>query len=305
MPNPDIKRITPPLVEKVSSFEKPLTKLIFAGDVMMGRSVRNKVNQVGDYNYPFIKIMDFLKNADIIYANLENPIVDNCEYHDSGFKFCSDLGSVKSLTSAGINVVSLTNNHSGNYGRNGVEQTKKILTENGIKFTLNDLAVREVNGIKFGFLGFDFTLKKPTLADYELIKRSDPLVDFLIVVPHWGVEYKPNPETYQREWAEKFLQNGTELVIGSHPHWVQGVDCINGADWQYIEREVMYTQNLESKCDKLVFYSLGNFVFDQMWSEETKKGLLVEIGFDGPDIYKVGLRSTYIKNVGQPNLSDY
>lgn len=275
------------------------TKLLLGGDVMLGRSVRNATKAAGNANYPFEKTAEFLGVYDLAFVNLENPIVTDCPFHDGGFKFCSDFDSISSLKHGQIDIVNIANNHTYNYGSSGFAQTKKFLEESGILYTGDSkLTVKKIGNTTFGFLGFDFTVKKPTEADYDLIAASDPQVDTLIVSPHWGVEYKANPEQYQREWAKIIIEKGADVITGTHPHWVQGADCIKGGGWQYYDREVM-AQSLDS-CEKVVFYSLGNFVFDQMWSEETKKGILAEIQFQEGKIAKINIVKTYIKVVGQP-----
>jgi len=275
-------------------------KVIFTGDVMMGRSVRNKVKELNDYAYPFANISDYLSAFDIVFVNLENPFAEECPFHDSGYKFCSDPESVATLKYGSVDIVSIANNHTGNYGKASFELTKKTLNGSGIEYVGDkNLVIKEVNGTKFGFLGFDFTVKKPTAADIELVHKSDGLADILIVAPHWGVEYKADPEEYQRGWAKLFVQNGADLIIGSHPHWVQGVDCVSGGNWQYFDRENT-TALTAQKCEQAVFYSLGNFVFDQMWSEETKKGILAEFVFQKNKISEIKVHKIYIQNVGQP-----
>ena len=103
------------------------TSLISTGDIMLGRSVMTKSLKDNDPNYPFLYVSDVLRNADIVFSNLENPIVDNCPYVNSGFKFCADPKMIEGLKYAGVDIVSLANNHILNYGKEGLSQTKKYL----------------------------------------------------------------------------------------------------------------------------------------------------------------------------------
>lgn len=281
------------LIALVPSFSFPLNNevnnnqvsIVFAGDVMLGRSVMGASIDNNDPYYSFRNTADFLKNADITFANLENPIVKNCPRHVGGFKFCTTPEIADGLTFAGIDVVTLANNHTNNYGREGVEETKEYLTSKNINYVgQGNLVIKEINETKFGFLGFDYVTSQKTIeTDMNLIKESDSKVDVLIVSPHWGTEYKNIASGFQRGVAQQMVENGADLIIGHHPHWVQ---------------------NNEMVGDTLVYYSLGNFIFDQMWSEETKKGLLLKITFEGKDIIKTEEFKTYIPKIGQPVLQE-
>lgn len=274
------------------------TSIIFTGDIMLGRSVMGEAIDKNDYLYPFRNVRSFLSGTDITFGNLENAVIYNCPRQYKGsFSFCTTPEIAKGLQESGIDVVTLANNHSYNFGIDGFEETKKNLGNLGIKsvgwgnLVMNsNFVIKEVNGTKFGFLGFDYvTTQKNIENDLNYIRESDLLVDVLIVSPHWGEEYKAVANNFQVNLAKRMVENGADLVIGHHPHWVQNYEEING---------------------KPVYYSLGNFVFDQMWSEETKKGMVVKITFDPPNgetgakIIKTEGFKTYIPKIGQPILSD-
>ena len=226
---------------------------------MLGRTVMTTSLDKGDPNYPWHKVADKLNYADLVFANLETPVIENCPSKTDGLIFCADPKMVEGLKYAGVDVVTLANNHTENYGEAGLTETKKILMENGIAYTDQSLAIREVNGVKFGFLGFEFVDRDITDDQLELTRALNGQVDTLIVGVHWGSEYQDKAGAKQREIARKLVNAGADVVIGHHPHWVQ--------DMEYIG-------------DKPVYYSLGNFVFDQMWSEETRHGLAIKLTFD-------------------------
>lgn len=265
------------------SLENEKIDIILAGDIMLGRSVLiRSLDKESNPNYPFLYVNDFLLSADLVFANLESPVVENCPRFEHGYTFCTDPKMVEGLVFSGINVVSLANNHILNFGREGLEDTKRYLNDFGISFTgVDNFVIEEIKETSFGFLGFDFTFKKPTEKDWDLIEESDQKVDILIVGVHWGEEYKDKANKFQREWAEKMIENGADIISGHHPHWVE--------DYEYID-------------GKPVYYSLGNFVFDQMWSEETKKGLLIKLTFKDNKIIKEEFVNTYIENIGQPKI---
>lgn len=259
------------------------TEIILTGDIMLGRSVNiESLEKQNDPKYPFLKVADVLRNADLVFGNLETPIIANCPRLEHGFVFCADLRMVEGLTFSGVDIISLANNHTTNFGTDGLTQTEDLLTQNGLDYVgLGNLVIKEIKGVKYGFLGFDFTVLPPIQKDWDLVKDSDLRVDVLIVGVHWGEEYKDLANINQKAWAKKLVELGADVVVGHHPHWVQNTETING---------------------KPVYYSLGNFVFDQMWSEETKKGLLVKLTFENGELAKQELLPTYIKAWGQPEL---
>ena len=235
------------------------TSIMFVGDVMLGRTVMTTSLNKDDPSYPWHKVADKLNYADLVFANLETPVVENCPSKTDGMIFCADPRMVEGLKYAGVDVVTLANNHTLNYGKEGLAETKKILAGAGIEYTDQSLAVREVNGVKFGFLGFEFVDSDITDDQLELTRALNDQVDTLIVGVHWGSEYQDKAGAKQREIARKLVNAGADVVVGHPPHWVQDMEHIG---------------------DKPVYYSLGNFVFDQMWSEETRHGLAIKLTFD-------------------------
>lgn len=259
---------------------EPETTIILTGDIMLGRSVMGTSLSKHDPSYPFRKVSAVLKKANIVFGNLENPIISICPPSDSGFTFCADPKMIYGLTYAGVSVVNLANNHTKNYGEDGLIQTEKYLTDNGISYVgAENLVTKVINGTRFGFLGFYLIDRTPSDADYQLIKDSKKKVDVLLVMVHWGIEYTSEPTDSQRSTAKDIVAAGADVIVGSHPHWVQTIDTINGTP---------------------VFYSLGNFVLDQAWSEETKKGLAIRLTFTGNRLAKVEKLPVYMKNFAQP-----
>lgn len=257
-------------------------EIVLGGDVMLGRSVLTESESVGDWRYPFLKVADRLKEADLVFINLESPFMDGCPRTNTGMKFCSDPRMVEGLVWAGIDVVSLANNHFSDYGESGIATTKKVLAGAKIESVgRGNLLIKEVNGTKFGFLGFNFVFRGPSEAELELIRDSDQKVAVLVVGVHWGEEYKASPTNKQKLIAKNLVEAGADVVVGHHPHWLQGEEYING---------------------KPVYYSLGNFVFDQMWSEETKKGLVMKLTFKDGKLQKEEKLPVYISALGQPEF---
>lgn len=255
--------------------------VIVTGDIMLGRTVMITSLTKNDPTYPFLKVADQLKKSDLVFANLENPIISDCPEYKSGFKFCSDPKMIQGLTFAGVDIVNLANNHTLNFGSEGLEQTKKYLTSNGINYVGdNNLVIKDVEGKKFGFLGFDFLDHEASDTDFQLIKDSKQKVDVLLVMVHWGIEYTNEPVNSQKLLAGKIIDSGADVLIGGHSHSVQPIEKLNNG---------------------LVFYSLGNFIFDQPWSEGTKKGLAIKLEYDNGRLKNYQEMPIYMSNLAQPD----
>lgn len=270
--------------EKAQTPEKEeRIEIILTGDVMLGRTVMtHSLDIAKDSTYPFHKVADTLKSADLVFVNLENPVVSNCKRIYTGFELCALPDMTEGLTYAGVDIVTLANNHTRIYGPQGVAETVNTLSERGILATgLGELVTKEVKGVKFGFLGFDFVTKKAAEEDYELVRQSKPKVDVLIAGVHWGSEYHEDPTEFQRKDAEKLVEAGADVIAGHHPHWVIEKEYING---------------------KPVYYSLGNFIFDQMWSEETRRGLAIKLVFEGSKLIGEEELPIYMEFWAQPEF---
>ena len=107
--------------------------------------------------------------------------------------------------------------------------------------------------------------------------------DVVIVYPHWGTEYTPKPFAGQQALARAVIDAGADMVIGNHAHWVGAMEVYKG---------------------KPIWYALGNFVFDQDWSEPTMEGITLELTFDGADLVQVRMRPHVILDKAQPNFMD-
>ncbi len=258
--------------------------LVLVGDVMLGRSVMTKSLDQDNPHYPFEAVADELVGADLVLVNLESPIVSDCPRSTEGMVFCSDPRMLEGLTYAGVDVVSLANNHVQDYGEKGLAETVGLLSDAGILTTgMGELVTRQIKNMNFGFLGFNMVGRRSNFSDNELwvVRKSSERVDVLVVSVHWGTEYKKKSNDFQRVWARELVNSGADVVVGHHPHVVQ---------------EVGYIQQ------KPVFYSLGNFVFDQMWSEETRRGLVVKLTFEDGSLVGEERRFVYMQEWARPEF---
>ncbi|MBP9818332.1 CapA family protein, partial [Candidatus Shapirobacteria bacterium] len=271
--------------------------LLFGGDVMLGRSVNTQIRNFADYAWPTKLISEFTKQSDLFLINLESPFKSGCEPTDKGMVFCAHPNSVATLVSAGVDVVNIANNHIYNQGKEGLLETIDILNKNNIVFVGADPRVRPldnpfssiitIKNTKIAILGFNdiapFPQEVNKLTVENLtsqIKGVRSQADLVIVTFHWGNEYqKASPR--QKEYAHLAIDQGADAVIGAHSHWVQEFEEYQG---------------------KPVYYSLGNLVFDQMWSEETKSGLLVKLTYQNKKLIKTENFPVKIENYGQPYI---
>lgn len=259
--------------------------LIAVGDVMLGRSVNAKMRSLNDFTYPFLKTAQFLSSADLTFINLEAPFYNNCPTTNEGMKFCADPQAIEGLVFAGVDVANLANNHISNYGAGGVSMTKNLLHEKKIDFLSfeENFLVKLIQGTKFGFLGFNLTSGYQEEEIIRQIREEKAKVDILIVSFHWGLEYAQEPSPSQIELAHRAVEAGADLILGHHSHVIQR------------------TENYQ---EAKIIYSFGNFVFDQPWSEQTKKGLVGIFSFQNKRLIKSEFKEIYIQDYSQPELKD-
>jgi len=265
-----------------------MIKLIAVGDINLG----NDKKAIQDIRYNE-SLQDIFKKADLVFANLEGPITNaGAEPVNGDFGLYSEFGTIKFLKNYGINLVSLANNHMGDYGPLSVEFTIDFLNENGIRHfgwgkNINEVLypkIITVNGIRIGLIALTFHDGRnaenyiPGMVPPEepyylpLLKKTRDESDFVIVSLHWGFEMYPYPQPKDKDLAHKLIDQGADLVLGHHPHVVQGHETYNG---------------------KHIFYSLGNFVFKsyyykgnkQKQAEESKQTMFVSIDIDSSGIH--------------------
>jgi gamma-polyglutamate biosynthesis protein CapA len=253
--------------------------LSFAGDIMLDRGVRNSVlkNFGGDYSALFEKL-SILKKSDIVFANLEGPASDQGMDKHNLYSFRMDPAIIPALSGSGFNVLSVANNHVGDWGLPAYADTLSRLRENEILYTGGGMSYEEASqpvvmekyGIRLGFLGFsdkgpgDMAAKEfeagVLLASDpnfdNIVKNAAAQVDYLVVSFHFGEEYQPKHDERQEELAHRAVDDGAKIVVGAHPHVVQ---------------------DFETYRNSFIAYSLGNFIFDQKFLEATMQGALLDV----------------------------
>ena len=260
----------------------PVVSIGLVGDLGLGRHITSTARHKNNFNWSFEKISSWLQFHDFNVANLESPIIANCPEGKTGtFTFCGDERFLPYLQENKF-VFNLANNHIFNYGTEGYLQTKEFLTDFNLTY-FPDFATKEVNGIRFGFLGYDF-ISNPKLDPQILlddVQKYDSQVDWLIVSIHWGNEYLPAAETWRVNLAQQLIDAGADIIHGHHPHvW----------------------QDYEIYRDKPLFYSFGNFVFDQSWSYETSHSQIARLQLSKDKLESLELFPIEINFNSQPAL---
>lgn len=270
------------------------------GSMISARGVKYWIESKfgSDYTRLFKNTKPLFDSFDYLSSTFEAPVQGVGRPCDQCFTFVGPEKFMDGVKYSGIDMYTMAANHIMDGGVSALDNTQKKLDELGIKYTgastkNNDDAGKpvlvDVNGLKIAYLGFNDTPGRSewaddthpgaaSISDWEIspitgatvkyepnlerikyfIKRAKDLnPDLTIVMMHWGgVEYENDPTSYVKNLAKILIENGVDIIFGDHPHWVQKIDFIEG---------------------KPVFYSVGNFIFDQMWSIETREGMTIEV----------------------------
>ncbi|MCX6701836.1 MAG: CapA family protein [Candidatus Zambryskibacteria bacterium] len=227
------------------------------GDVIFDRGVRNIIENRGRDPFEYIKKdLNIINKFNVIIVNLEGPIVEmdrsKCQSKDYNFQFASTTPEF--LKSVGVNMVNIANNHSYDCLQAGLDSTKEYLEKAGIDYIGDkelekSYVIKTIGGKKIAFVGIDETVALiPVSNFYSLIKRLDTENDFVVVNIHWGAEYELDKTEAQIVIAHSLIDNGADVIFGHHPHVIESMEIYK---------------------NKAIFYSLGNFVFDQNFGDTT------------------------------------
>ena len=257
----------PVVVEPV----KTSITLSFAGDVTLGNYVGQGYSgsfnheyekQGGDASYFLKNVKSVFENDDLTIVNLEGPLTTYSSYKEKTFSMCGKPEYVDILLEGDIEVVSLANNHTSDRHQQGLDDTREVLTENGIQhFGYAYTHIEDVKGIKVGFAGIYFP-NSYTEEMNTLIQQLNNEADIVIVYFHWGIEGDRTPTDGQRDIAKECIDNGVDLVIGAHPHVLQKTETYKG---------------------KKIIYSLGNFCFGGNKNPSDKDSAIYQHTFNFED----------------------
>lgn len=191
----------------------------------------------------FDNVRDIFEEDDLTIVNFEGTLSDRGERQIKQFAFRGDPEYVNALSDSSVEAANLANNHSMDYGEISLVDTKKYLDEKGILHCRGeeDVAITEINGIKVGLVGINYLndIMRTELED-AITKAKDMGAELVILSIHWGVEKATAPNEDQKQAARTAIECGADLVIGTHPHVLQGFEKYKG---------------------RYICYSLGNFSF--------------------------------------------
>ncbi len=245
------------------------TILMAVGDIMISenRGTGQMISRYGP-EFPFRKINKYLQKADILFGNLENPISQQgkpFKKQNSHTTFRAQPSSINGLTSCHFDVLSLANNHANDYGTDALAETLDILSNHNIKCAgagcnksdASNPIILNKNGIKICFLAYSYFImfstkpasrSKPGINPFlkyrvkKDIRMASDKADIVIVSMHWGLDFTDYPVPLQMKHARELIDNGANLILGHHPHHIQGV---------------------EKYKNGIIAYSLGDFIFDE------------------------------------------
>jgi poly-gamma-glutamate synthesis protein (capsule biosynthesis protein) len=283
--------------------EVPVT-LAFTGDVMFGRTVNSHMLDTAAHDpYPFTYTADFLRGFDLTIGNLECVVSRLGEAVPKLYTFRGDPRAYDLLLNAGFDLVSMANNHSGDYGKDAFVDELITLPIRGItpiggghnKQQAHTPVFKTVHGTTIAFLAYD-EIEPPSFAATDTtpghawldeadlrqdIARARPQADFVIAFVHWGIEYFTDLTAHQRQLAQVAIDSGADLVVGAHPHVIEPYEFYKG---------------------KLIVYSLGNFVFDNMYEEVVRRGNILTLTVQKNHLLSWKLVPTRIGDWGEPKL---
>ena len=276
-------------------------KISFAGDCTLGtykgQGAGNRFDEVlqkEGYDYFFSNVKDVFLNDDLTIVNLEGPLTNETPTAVKEFPIKCHPDAVNILKNSGIEVVSLANNHTLDCSKKGLLETKEILKTNNINYSINeDISIIDKNNVRVAFLAYkgfsyDETILK-NIKDTILNLKTESSVDIIIIMFHWGEERHNESNSTQENLGHFCIDNGADIVVGAHPHVIQGIEKYKG---------------------KIIAYSLSNFCFGANKNPKDKDTFILQQTFlkDGSylktEIIPCTISSVSNKNDYRPTKTD-
>jgi poly-gamma-glutamate synthesis protein (capsule biosynthesis protein) len=267
-----------------ADYEEPI-EIVAAGDIMLDSWVEELVRDQG-WHYPFVHLDSLMDGADLVFANLEAPFGKQDSAYPKTYTFQVAPDLVQVLQAGKINMVSLANNHILDFGAEALKETMRLLDAHQIKYAgagMNLMEARkpaifEMKGKKMAVGCYSLTFPEEFWATdstpgtcfpshtffYKDIKHFKQENDVLIISFHWGGELLTAPKEYQIELAHRAIDAGADLILGHHPHVVQGLEIYRG---------------------KLIAYSLGNYIFSS-YSDKATQSMLLKLSYTADSFKK-------------------
>lgn len=302
----------------------PIVRVGAVGDIIPGRNVAAHIREFGDYSVPLQRTKSLLAEFDFTFANFECFISETLEFPElvdaNSLDFLTRPDFVQTMVDAGIDAVSMANNHAvyshSGWGLPAFNDTYGFLTNGGVPVfgagadldQARQPFVTEVNGMSIAMYGVDGITgnetwpnalgvvagagsqatadhggTNPLNLDQVTADISNLAGQYDIVIPffHMSEQYFWTPQDWAIETAHASIDAGANLVVSSHPHTIQGWESYNG---------------------KPIFYGIGNFIYDQMFSVDTRQGYVLELTFRGKDVIGFRIHGHEIEDFTQPRF---
>jgi len=290
--------------------ESPLKEIfvVLAGDILFDRQVGSLIDGSGP-DAPFSYVAPILQSGEITLANLECPLSNKgSKLAEKDVTFRGRTSAVTGIKNSGIDVVSMANNHALDCGPEALQDTIALLDKNNIGHSGAGMNINEAvkpayftagekgKKKKVAFLAFSYMIPPgfyptdqragvaPARPKTELvtnaIKEAKKKSDFVICSFHWGIEYEDYPVQHQTDLARICIDSGADVVMGHHPHVIQGIELYKG---------------------KLIAYSLGDFIFDH-YSRKTGETFILKCTLSEQKTLSATMIPVYITSFGQPRI---
>lgn len=268
------------------------------GDCTLSSSQRENTFETvvnGDMAYPFSGVKEYFEDDYLTIANLECSLSHEMLYGTGTFNFCGDAGNAEMLVEGGVDFVTLGNNHTMDFGQQGLENTEAVLDEYGVAYAAPDGSyIYEADGgVTVGLYAAPWTASQAQVVNGVAALANNPDVDIVICLMHWGYEGMYRPWGSQTTLGQAAIDAGADIVYGSHPHVLQPIVEYNGG-W--------------------IIYSLGNFVFGGNTAPRDRDTAIVQftvkravdgtVSVEGWEAIPCSLSSTPISNDFRPEPYD-
>ena len=295
----------------------PITTILFTGAIVPGRCVQAAIDAQDNADFLYDDVRELISSADIAVGTLNAALTDFSPYTGcvKTFVLVGSPNNADALANAGFDVMSVATNHIKNCnlstcGDQAFWDTMDNLERvgivpvgagNNLQEAMQPIVI-EKNGIRFGFVSLGEVESRafadentpgiaPLPADFveaeanlrSAIAAARAISDVVIAMPHWGSDYSAMPNYRQLFFDQVAIEAGADLVLGNHPHVIQGMREIEGIP---------------------VFYSLGSFVFDQDWSLETQQGIVVVVTFEGTELRDYQVIPVHIEGTGHVQIAE-
>ena len=238
--------------------------ILFVGDVLLARYVEKFIDEEG-FSYPFALSAELLSASPYVVGNFEASIPEShVPTRPMTFRFSVQESFAQLLANNHFTHLFLANNHAWDFGEEGYAHTHSALADAGLavgghpnRVSMDDVEIISMDGYRVAVVPIHAVFRDPAISEYrQVLGELASTTDMQVAYVHWGEEYEPVHSRDQEALAHALIDAGADAIVGHHPHVVQDIDIYKDAP---------------------IFYSLGNFIFDQYWNDAVKSELAVRL----------------------------